>query len=304
MPGKLQQRPVDLVIVGHLAFNEDRTPVGTQMSVGGAAYYCAVGASVASPERVGIVATVGLDFDIAAVAALGVNMDGVVIKTEGSSARFIITQLRDGSRTFEAAWGLAELVDLSTFPISYSLAQHVHLATAPPVQQLVWIQRLRELPGHPRVSADTFEHFVRVFPDETRRVLELTDMVFVNEEEAALLGLGNCRKLGKPCILKRGAQGARYINRTVVIDAPAQPVEAIETTGAGDVLAGAFLSLRTKGIPPAQALRAAVETATASVTDFGANHEHLSRTIDGVRARWQDRQTNIHHRRIRRMEEA
>jgi sugar/nucleoside kinase (ribokinase family) len=306
MLGRLQQRPVDLVIVGHLAFNEDRTPMGTQMSIGGAAYYCAVGASVASPERVGIVATAGPDFDIAAVATLGVNLDGVAVKAEGLTARFIITQLQDGSRTFEATWGLAEHVDLTTFPTSYSLTRHVHLATAPPGQQLVWIQWLRGLPSHPRISADTFEHFVRAFPDETRRVLALTDMVFVNEEEAVLLGIGDCRRLGKPCVLKRGARGTRYINRAVVIDAPAQPVEAVETTGAGDVLAGAFLSLRTRGRSPTQALQAAVETATASVTDFGTAHEDLSRTIQSVRVKWQDRYTNIHRGRTltRGMEEA
>ena len=61
----------------------------------------------------------------------------------------------------------------------------------------------------------------------------LTDVVVVNESEAA-----RWRWATRHLIVTRGARGARYVGPDGEIDVPAPAVEAVDTTGAGDVFAG------------------------------------------------------------------
>lgn len=279
-----EPEPVDLVIIGHLAFNEDHTPAGTQVSVGGAAYYCAVGASVDPTTSVGIVASIGSDFDIAPISRLGMRTDGVTTIASGHTAHFIVTQYPDNSRRFEANWGVADLVRTDAFPDSYLAARHIHLATAPPWQQLRWLEWCRALPRRPSISVDAFEHFVQTSLNETRQVLSLADLVFINEDEATLLGITE-ESWVKKYVLKLGPRGARYCNGSFVIDVPAPAAQAIDTTGAGDVLAGAFLVLRNSAVPIAAALHDAVELATASVRDFGVDHPDLCQALARIQKR-------------------
>jgi sugar/nucleoside kinase (ribokinase family) len=278
---------IDLVIVGHLAWNEDRTPSGTRTSRGGAAYYCAVGATVGRAPATGVVASVGDDFGTEAVERLGVDTAGLTRVPGGTTARFVITQLAGETRTFAASWGVAKTVDVGSFPIAYRRARHVHLATAPPEQQLVWLEHVGGWTRRPTLSADVFEHFVRRSPEATRSVARAVDVVFMNEEEAALLRAGGQDWPPGDVVLKRGAAGAAYYHGRYPdappISAPAPPTRAVETTGAGDVLAGAFLALRMRGASPARALDAAVRVASASVTDFGVDHQQLRHTIAGMR---------------------
>ena len=281
------RRAVDLVIVGHLAWNEDRTVSGTRTSRGGAAYYCAIGATAGFPTVTGVVASVGDDFDVEALRRLGVDTAGVAHVPGHTTARFVITQLVDGTRTFAASWGAAQRVDVGSFPIAYRRARHVHLATAPPEQQLVWLEHVAGWPRRPTLSADVFEPFVRQSPEATRGVARAVDMVFMNEEEASLLRAEDQAWSPGDVVLKRGAAGATYYRGRhpagPPISAPAPPTRAVETTGAGDVLAGAFLALQIRGVSPARALAAAVRVASASVTDFGVDHQLLRRTITGTR---------------------
>lgn len=281
---------VDLVIIGHLARNENITPTGAQVSDGGSAYYAAVGASVISPERVGVIAPIGMDFDLTSVIKLGVNRDGITSIAEGSTPQFVIAQHDDGSRTFHAKWGVADQTPMLAFPRSYASARHVHLATAPPRQQLAWLHQLRKLQTPPIVSIDLFEHFAQVYPCESRKVCQLADLVFMNEVERQLLGIVRPRWSGAT-ILKRGALGACYAQGTAVYEVPAPSVDAVETTGAGDVLAGAFLALRSAGMEVEEALTAAVSIATASVVDFGMDGVDLRLALERTRQLVESRRT-------------
>ena len=58
---------------------------------------------------------------------------------------------------------------------------------------------------------------------------------------------------------------------------PAFPCEPKDLTGAGDMLAGAFLYGITHGVPPRQALRAACYLAMKVITKIGARLHHGTR---------------------------
>lgn len=102
--------------------------------------------------------------------------------------------------------------------------------------------------------------------------LEHLDILFVNEEEARLItgARGTKQALSrlpaKLVVMKRGARGALVDGRPI----PAFPVNAIDTTGAGDVFAGAFLAAWTAGESPAEAARFANAAAAMSVCALGS----------------------------------
>jgi ribokinase len=70
-------------------------------------------------------------------------------------------------------------------------------------------------------------------PHHLLALSELADVVVVNEAEA--------REWHWPVphlVITRGARGASYLGEDERFDVPAPPVEAVDTTGAGDVFAG------------------------------------------------------------------
>jgi sugar/nucleoside kinase (ribokinase family) len=280
---KRQMREIDLVLVGHLATNEDRTPFGSKVSVGGSAYYCAVGASVIEASRVGVVAPIGNDFDLDVLAPLGVDHEGVR-RYPGETPHFIITQTPDGRRMFNAAWGIASQARIDAFPTCYGDAKHVHLSTAPPGQQLAWIAWLRRHCPQATVSVDMFEAFAADHPVESRRACLLADVVFLNDDKARLLAWSRPAGKAHATVLKHGPGGAEYLDVRGVTNVPTIAVSATETTGAGDILAGVFLSLTSFEITPAVALRHAVTVATASVQSFGVDTMVVTTAIEQVRS--------------------
>jgi ribokinase len=272
---------IALVIVGHLGLAEDCTPHGAAISLGGSVYGCARGAAVCDPKQVGIVASVGVDFDEAALRRIGVDRRGVTT-VAGKSARFFIEQTRDGERTFRSELGVAEHVRPQSFPNEYLSASHIHLATAPPWQQLAWLKYTRSLPGNRTVSVDMFEQFAARLPYQCREVCSRADLVFLNEFELDVLYPGAASP-PVPSVVKRGACGAELMYGGVRCVVPATAMTPIDTTGAGEVLAGVFLRLGGLGLPLAIALRHAVRAASAAVNDFGVDGASLLRTLEGIR---------------------
>ena len=104
------------------------------------------------------------------------------------------------------------------------------------------------------------------------------DLLFCNLEEARLLTgqqhaedcvaalKGRCRQF----TITLGKAGALAFDGRDLRKAPGQAVQALDTTGAGDVYAGAFLHLLAAGGGFAEALRLANAAAAQVVTRFGA----------------------------------
>ncbi len=261
-------RELDVAIIGDVAWNEDITPSGSKVSPGGAAYYAAVGASRYS-DKVGVVAKIGRDFDTTVLTQKGIDIEGIRIKENGATCRFVITQHPDNTREFAAQRGVAGIVETAIFPDAYVSAKFIHLPTQLPEHALTWLEMLS---GHTHVSVDSFEEFVEKFPDLTKQMFRKASLIFANEAEFNIV-----RELGEtvfdtPIVLKKGKSGAEYIHGNDIIMIPAPVVASVETTGAGDVLAGAFLAQRAKGVPVETALEKAVNLASLSVSAFGVEH--------------------------------
>lgn len=272
---------VRLVLVGHLGFAQDDTPYGSTLGLGGSGYASARGATAAAGCASGIVARVGTDFDLAALRRLGLDLGGVQVAA-GPSARLHITQDASNRRTFRSELGVAATAPLDAFPGSYAGARFVHLATMPPPQQRQWLDAVRKLSPDSTVSVDMFEPTAAADPDGCRELCRDADLVFLNTEEHRLL-FGDRPPPAVPMVLKAGAAGATYMAGAVREHAPAPAVAAIDTTGAGELLAGAFLALLAAGVPRLPALRYAVGVASAKVAEFGVDGPLVSAELARVR---------------------
>jgi len=261
-----RKTPAILIIIGHVGFATDRTANGTITGVGGSGFAAAF-AAAALLDGVGLVTQVGDDFDLGILRALSIDMVGVVVLS-GPSARFCIDQSGGHGLRFSSELGVAAEPSYGLFPASYLQARYVHLGTAPPQQQLAWLEFLRGNECRGQISVDMFEPFVARKPHACRFACELADLVFLNDAEYQGLYDGRPNQ-SVPTILKHGPGGAEFLTGTVRHRVLAPAADEVDSVGAGEILAGTFLALRARGLAENRALSYAVTVATRSVTEFG-----------------------------------
>jgi ribokinase len=91
------------------------------------------------------------------------------------------------------------------------------------------------------------------------------DLLLANADEAAVLGDAHA---ARELVVKRGAAGACWTDGERTVELPAQPVDARDTTGAGDAFAAGFLTAWPG--PPKSALERATALAGLAVGRTGA----------------------------------
>ena len=135
-------------------------------------------------------------------------------------------------------------------------------------------------------------------PSTGSKLVPLADVLIVNESEAfELLGETGgidwgvvCEKLQnlgpRDVIITLGKDGALGRFGSTVVKAAAPPVEAVDSTGAGDAFCGAYAARLADGSAPEVALRAAVAAGSLSVTVEGAQRSMPDRErIEALLAR-------------------
>ncbi len=96
---------------------------------------------------------------------------------------------------------------------------------------------------------------------------EVTLLVDADTEEAAipaLLALGV-----QELVIKRGAEGASYVDKDQRIDVPPLAVTEVDPTGAGDCFGGAFVACRVLGMAAQESLQLANAAGALAVTRQG-----------------------------------
>jgi sugar/nucleoside kinase (ribokinase family) len=280
MPHRAPHR-ADLVLIGHVGSATDRTPKGTVTYTGGSGFATAFAASALLEGGVGLVAQVGRDFDLGALRFLAIDTAGVAV-LPGASATFFIDQSRDGSLSFSSNLGVAAEPRFDLFPESYFQARYVHLGSAPPDQQLAWLKFLRDKGCRAQVSVDMFEPFAAAEPGACRDICDRADVLFLNEAEYR--GLYGARPHpSAPTILKLGPAGAEFRAEGIRYRIPAPAVDEVDPIGAGEILAGAFLALRARGLAEDRALSYSVAAAARSVTEFGVAGPAVTNELRRVR---------------------
>ncbi|OLP66728.1 Ribokinase [Bacillus pumilus] len=108
-----------------------------------------------------------------------------------------------------------------------------------------------------------------------QHILKQAAYITPNEHEAVLMFDGltieeALREYPNQLLITEGKSGVRYFDGTNEVLVPGYPVEAVDTTGAGDTFNGALAVALTEGKSLYDALAFANRAASISVTKFGA----------------------------------
>ena len=134
------------------------------------------------------------------------------------------------------------------------------------------------------------------------------DYLFCNQEEAQVwcgsddlnVVKRTLQNVAKMVCLTRGPEGSEIITAAQSWHVPADKVKAIDTNGAGDMFAGAFLYAITRGYSPEKAANLGNHAAAAVVSQHGNRLtllQHVGKTISGVvRIHWDISTTRLQHR--------
>jgi len=136
---------------------------------------------------------------------------------------------------------------------------------------------LEHLPPHGEMSFDPGEIYARRGLKEVEAFMERCSALFVTDREVALLtSMGyerGCRKLmgygPEVVVCKRGKEGSYVLSRKEAFRVPAEEVEVMDNTGAGDVYNAGFLAGMILDKPLKDCALFATRVAGKSVTGFG-----------------------------------
>ena len=286
-----------LTVFGTVALDTTRTPFRTETRIlGGAATFASVSSSMFVPTS--IVAAVGSDMPsehIRALISKGINTKGIII-IQGSK-----TFHYDSSFDYDLSNRTTNKTELGVIagfdpviPEEYIKSDYVYLANNDPKQN---IKILRYFHNPRLVVCDTIEFWINGSRDDVVKMIEMTDGVVINDNEARLLckeaNLAKCAKKimswgSKFAIIKKGENGAiLFTKEGLVFPAAAFFLdEIVDPTGAGDSFAGGFLGhIARKGVMDFATMKEAViygnVMGSFAVEDFGIKRL-LSITKDDV----------------------
>jgi len=272
---------MDLVIVGSVAMDDVKTPLGeVQNALGGSAVYSSLAASYFS--RSGIVGVVGQDFPPEHVELLrrhGVALDGLEC-AQGKTFHWSGYYEYDMNTAFTTDTQLNVFAQFSPkIPESFLQAPFLFLGNIDPELQIKVLTSMK-----PKFTLlDTMNFWIQSKREALLEVIRRVDMVVVNDAETRQLsGISNliqaaewiCRQGPKGIIIKKGEHGALVFWQGQIGLIPAFPLENVkDPTGAGDTFAGGFIGAlsRQKTVDLASIRAAAVMgviMASFTVEDF------------------------------------
>src|ERR687893_566469 len=270
-----------LTVFGTVALDTTRTPFRTETRIlGGAATFASVSSNMFTPTS--IVAAVGSDMPsehIRALSSKGIDTKGVITIPDGKTFDYDLSNRTTNKTELGVIAGFDPVI-----PEDYINSDYVYLANNDPVQN---IKILRHFQNPRLVVCDTIEFWISGSRDDVITMIEMTDGVVINDNEARLLckeaNLAKCAKKimswgSKFTIIKKGENGAiLFTKEGLVFPASAFFLdEIVDPTGAGDSFAGGFLGhIARKGV-----------MGSFAVEDFGIKRL-LSITKDDVKDRYE-----------------
>lgn len=290
---------IKLLVAGTVAYDSIETPFGKADNVlGGSALHFTNAASFFTD--VGIVATVGKDFDLNQISFLKdrhVDMGGIKVD-DGMTFRW---EGRYGYDLNQAITLKTELNVIETFkpvvPEDFKNAPHVFLANIDPTLQLHVIDQV----GSPEaIVLDTMNFWIEHKFDELMKAIARVHMLVINEAELREItkehnlvkGARKLLDLGPSCIIaKRGEYGVLMVGKDEIFLCPAFPLEDVfDPTGAGDTFAGGFMGyLSNMGDTSLETVKQAIIMgslmASFNVEDFSINRIKAL-TYDEIKGRY------------------
>ena len=260
-----------LAIVGDLAYETTINRFHTFSQLGGSGYYTAVGAIGAKNNDFVLISSVGEDFSFERIKINKSNLLIDIVPRQ-KTACFTTTYINNSERSFFADFGALNYPPYR-FVDDFITAQLIYFAGSNPHRQISWIHALLGKGYNGIIACDTFEKYCVDYPDIVMKVIEKSEIVFMNQFEQSILNY-KPEKSKKTSIIKKGENGADLFipQRDIAHFIPTIEYNAEDTNGAGDILGGFFLSLILNGMDYGIALQQSVDFASLSVSKKGVEH--------------------------------
>ncbi len=285
-PNQPEQRPLcDIFVIGTASLDVLHFAGQTARTAGGAGMYTALAAARLG-ARVGLFAPRPdpLPAPLRPIAGR-LHWLGPVIPPE-ALPRLEIEHHGGGRATLrQAAWGAEPQLTPDRLPLEVTRASIVHIAALSTARrQLKFLHALKKQragiggqglalgQSHPWVSVGTYARLVYGDREGVRRLFEVADCFFMNENEARGLfgGVEKARtRAGALLFVTLGQAGALVIEADRVTHIPGQPTTELDPTGAGDTFCGATLAGLVLGQSPLTAAQRAVALAAQTVRAVG-----------------------------------
>jgi sugar/nucleoside kinase (ribokinase family) len=222
------------------------------------------------------------------MSALGIdtNLDAL---PRGTTGKCLVMVTPDSQRTMNTYLGItADLGENELRPDAIGMSEFLYiegyLVSSP--QGMRAIRKAKEIARESGTRiAYTFSDpsMVKFFNDQSQEAVDGDmDMLFANDIEAQLFtGTGNdddafeaLKAHAHQFVMTRSAKGAWIFDGAQKIEIAPHPVNAVDSTGAGDMFAGAYLYGLTHGMLPENAGNLASLLSAQVVTQFGPRLDH------------------------------
>lgn len=204
---------------------------------------------------------------------------------EGHTGKCIVMVTPDAERSMNTFLGItqkisvAELDEASLKDSDYVYIEGYLVPEANARAAAVKARQIAQANGVKTSLTLSDANMVNFFKDGLQEIIgDGLDLVFSNEEEAKLMfgvdNINDCvagmKSITKQFAITQGAKGAIIFDGEHTYDIPAKSVTAVDTNGAGDIYAGAFLHGLTHGLAFAQCGELAGFAATTLIQQMGA----------------------------------
>ncbi|MDT8429536.1 MAG: adenosine kinase [Pseudomonadales bacterium] len=221
------------------------------------------------------------------------------VRESGTTGRCLVMVTPDAERTMLTHLGISQLVSVSELDYT-AIAQSEmvyfegYLVTSETAKAAVLtLKSEAQANGVKTVLTFSDPAMVEYFRDGINEILgEGVDLLFCNEKEAKIWAQTEtlqaaCERLqtrAKTFAITLGARGALLFDGEHYHEIPAHKVEAVDTNGAGDMFAGAFLFGLARGLDFAAAGKLASLASATVVSHFGPRlqpeqHQQLLRSL-------------------------
>jgi len=219
-----------------------------------------------------LVACIGQD-DFAALllrtlASHGVDVSNIQRTSTTVTGLLYINVTPDGQRTFFGSRGANRL--LNYLPGAYPMLNRA---------MTVSMMGYSFLDPGPEATAKQLLKAVHARGGWVLQIMKQVDLLFVSSDEAAVLtdvrdprrSFHQLKKAGaRSVVMKMGKRGCLILHEGKLCHVPSFAVRTVDTTGAGDAFAAAFLQARLRGWPHIEAALAANAAGAAAAATEGA----------------------------------
>ena len=225
------------------------------------------------------------DFYMHDLHAAGVSTRLDQVKGEGVTGKCMVMVTPDAERTMNTFLGItADFAESDLHLEELEQAEYLYIEgylVTSDVSRSAALRARKHASRHGVKTAFTFSDpaMVTYFRDGVKEILgDGVDVLFCNEEEALIFtetksledAIAALKPFAHRLVVTRGPRGAIILNGDGRIEVEVSPVEAVDTNGAGDMFAGAFMYGVTNGFSDRDAGMLASEAAARTVATFGA----------------------------------